>query len=632
MFVALIPPHFERSLIYILIGDIFFRAYNNNGLKITVMRIHSLIKLASLVFFVGLTACNTDGINSPVLPDMNPSANIVEVELRAKVSQVEYKDGVASTVWSYNGIVPGPTIDAKVGDTLIVHFYNELPESTTVHWHGLELPANMDGSMIAQKPVQPGGYFRYEFKLLRASTFWYHPHMRGNEQVELGLQGMLVVHDPVEDERLKLPKIEHLWVLDDVLLDETGSMVKVGFPDEPAARAEMQVNGREGNTLLVNGLVKPSLEWTIGEPQRIRVVNTANTRFMRLSIPGHTLYRIGGDAGLLEAPIALAEILQVEIPSAGHMMDGMDGMDMVCMDMGDGMHDGDMPMANTDMTMAGMDMPMPKTMSNPDINKGLMLTPGERADFIVIPQGNAGDTLAIEWHDMKRGRHTACIVDGMVKLEDKMGDGEMAPMTMVEVKLVKAVINKGPAYQLPTSLRSVTPIDVAGAVVMPVMFGHTEPDMNGNLDFFVAMMNGEGITFENMMPSMAPMARVGDTRIIEVTNMTMGDHNFHIHGFMFQLIETEYVDMDHPMNNYIVPAAQLENKDTIHLPRRTGMMKDRSKTITRLAIHFGDEGREGQITAAGKMPTDSTSGGWLFHCHLLDHGDRGMASFLQIVD
>ena len=101
---------------------------------------------------------------------------------------------------------------------------------------------------------------------------------------------------------------------------------------------------------------------------------------------------------------------------------------------------------------------------------------------------------------------------------------------------------------------------------------------------------------------------------------------------MFQPIETEYIDMDTPANNYTVPAAYLEEKDTIILPRRTGMTKGRSKTISRLAIRFSDEGREGQIVASGKMPTSTTSGGWLFHCHLLDHGARGMANFLQIFD
>ena len=110
----------------------------------------------------------------------------------------------------------------------------------------------------------------------------------------------------------------------------------------------------------------------------------------------------------------------------------------------------------------------------------------------------------------------------------------------------------------------------------------------------------------------------------------MGDHNFHIHGFMFQLIETEYVDLEMAKNNYTVPAPILEEKDTIHLPRRPGMMMGKSWSITRLAIRFSDEGREGQILASGKMPTDTTSGGWLFHCHILDHGARGMANFLQI--
>ena len=107
------------------------------------------------------------------------SENIVEVEIVASVEQIQFAPGKAPTeVWTYNGTIPGPTIEANVGDTLIVHFYNELPEKSTIHWHGLELPANMDGSNIAQNPVPPGGYFRYEFKLLRPSLFWYHPHVR----------------------------------------------------------------------------------------------------------------------------------------------------------------------------------------------------------------------------------------------------------------------------------------------------------------------------------------------------------------------------------------------------------------------------------------------------------------------
>ena len=117
----------------------------------------------------------------PIAPatavDLNPVPDIVEVELVAREDYVDFGTGIPTKVWTYNGGIPGPTIRGKVGDTLIVHFHNCLDEETTIHWHGMEVPANMDGSHIAQLPVKPGNcdliregadYFRYEFKLLHA--------------------------------------------------------------------------------------------------------------------------------------------------------------------------------------------------------------------------------------------------------------------------------------------------------------------------------------------------------------------------------------------------------------------------------------------------------------------------------
>ncbi|NQY36522.1 MAG: multicopper oxidase family protein [Alteromonadaceae bacterium] len=589
------------------------------------MKKYSLMKFPAVLLTLVMTvsACHTDldkantttdnppvparNINGPILEDINTDPTIVEVMLEAKVSEIEYRQGVSSTIWSYNGIVPGPVINANVGDTLIVNFTNNLPEETTVHWHGIELPANMDGSMISQKPVLPGESFKYEFKLLRASTFWYHPHTRGNEQIELGLQGLLVVHDPAEDESLALPTQEHHWVLDDVLLDDNGKLVEVGFPTDPVENAITQANGREGNTLLVNGQVAPTMEWAIGEPQRIRVVNSANTRFMRLSIPGHTLYRIGGDAGLLTAPMTKMAINPVKIHT--HSTMGTNGC-----------------------TETSSDDYLTISMSDPDLEKGIFLTPGERADFIVVPHGEDGDTLNIQWHDYSRGRHIGCTNnENMVVLGHSLNDGHLKPQTLLNITLsTDSDANVDPDYQPPSSLRTITPIDVTDAEIIPVTFGHMQPDSNGDINFFVAKMNGMGMAFKDITPMMAPRVNANDTRIIEVKNMAMGDHNFHIHGFMFQLIETEYVDLEMAKNNYTVPAPILEEKDTIHLPRRPGMMMGKSWSITRLAIRFSDEGREGQILASGKMPTDTTSGGWLFHCHILDHGARGMANFLQI--
>ena len=474
---------------------------------------------------------------------MNSNPNIVEINLSAEVASVEYQPGVFTQVWTYNGVL-GPAIEANVGDTLVVNFTNNLPEETTVHWHGLELPANMDGSMIAQAPVQPGGEFTYEFKLLRASTFWFHPHVRGHKQVELGLQGLLVVHDPSEDATLNLPPREHWFILDDVLL-KNGS-VATAFPADPLMNAMTQINGRIGNTLLVNGKVGQQLDVQIGRPQRIRMVNTSNSRFMRLSLPGHYLYRIGGDAGLLENPIALAPIQKVVVNGA--------------------------------------------VISDPDLSKGLILTPGERADVVFIPNGQHGDTLKLEWHDVARGRHMAMYnsMNKIMFMHDDT-DGTLPSKTLMTFNLNN--LGSVSSYNLPATLRNIQSINTSSVShedIIKVTFGHDMmPDMNGDVDFFVATMTttdesgmggmgmggmgmgGHGMGGHGMgrhghgrhghgrhrdgqwnanrcavcrfhashgpdgCPQRNPNHRSGET-IPEECN------NFHLHGFMFQHIETVF--------------------------------------------------------------------------------------------
>ena len=91
--------------------------------------------------------------------------------------------------------MPGPLIQARVGDTLRVIFDNDLDEETTIHWHGLRIDDAMDGVPAVQDPVQPGEQFTYEFVVPDSGTFWYHPHVRANEQVERGLQGSMIFHE-----------------------------------------------------------------------------------------------------------------------------------------------------------------------------------------------------------------------------------------------------------------------------------------------------------------------------------------------------------------------------------------------------------------------------------------------------
>ena len=97
-------------------------------------------------------------LSLPTVQDLNPDPRILEINLTAEVARVEISPGRRVEAWTYNGTLPGPLIRLTVGDRLIVHFTNKLPSPTTVHWHGLRVPIQMDGVPGASQPnVETGG-------------------------------------------------------------------------------------------------------------------------------------------------------------------------------------------------------------------------------------------------------------------------------------------------------------------------------------------------------------------------------------------------------------------------------------------------------------------------------------------
>ena len=118
--------------------------------------------------------------------DVNPDPRIVEVNITARIAEVEIAPGKTVKAWTYDGSVPGPLIRTNVGDRLIVHFTNQLDEPTTMHWHGVRVPIAMDGMPdISQPALKKGESFTYDFVVRDASLYWYHPH------VDLGGPGRL---------------------------------------------------------------------------------------------------------------------------------------------------------------------------------------------------------------------------------------------------------------------------------------------------------------------------------------------------------------------------------------------------------------------------------------------------------
>ncbi|MGH9144223.1 MAG: multicopper oxidase family protein, partial [Vicinamibacterales bacterium] len=235
------------------------------------------------------------GVRLAEARDKNPDPAIVEVDMTARVADVDVTPGKRVRAWTYDGGIPGPLIRTHVGDRVIVHFTNDLPQPTTIHWHGVRVPIEMDGVPdISQPEVKRGETFTYDFVVRDAGLYWYHPHVMSAAQVGFGLYGALLVEDPNDGvgiaDQLTL-------VLSDIGFNRDG------IPDSPETGGPAgMVFGREGAYVLANGRILPTLRARSGAPQRWRIVNAAKSRFFLLSLGGQPFYVIGSDGGLQEAP------------------------------------------------------------------------------------------------------------------------------------------------------------------------------------------------------------------------------------------------------------------------------------------------------------------------------------------
>lgn len=120
---------------------------------------------------------------------------VKQFHLVAEPVKREFAPGMVVDCWGYNGLTPGPTIEAVEGDRVRILVTNKLPEPTSVHWHGIYLPNGMDGvSGLTQGPIRPGDTFKYEFTLRQHGTFMYHPHADEMTQMALGMMGFFIVH------------------------------------------------------------------------------------------------------------------------------------------------------------------------------------------------------------------------------------------------------------------------------------------------------------------------------------------------------------------------------------------------------------------------------------------------------
>ena len=432
----------------------------------------------------------------PEASDTNAAPDVVELELTARVAELEIVPGAKTSAWTYGGTIPGPLIRARRGDRLIVHFRNELPEATTIHWHGVRVPVEMDGAPDMPKPpVEPGGSFDYDFVLPDAGLFWYHPHVDSAAQLGSGLHGALLVEDPDEPEGLG---DELVLVLSDLGVDDDGSLWGTEGGGDLGA-----LFGREGNRVLVNGRTRPTLRPRAGLRQRWRIVNAAKSRYFWMDLGGETLRRVGGDGGLASAPVE---------------------------------------------------------------STSLVVVPGARADVLVTPVVDPGQTRVVRSLPYDRGYGTA--------FNEPIED--LFPIEAADL----AAERSAPA---PDTARAIEAIDVTGA--MPVEIDLTMEQTESEI-----VLGIDGVPFGEAEPV---HASVGETQLWTVRNTMAWAHPFHLHGFFFQAVDEAGA-----------PVSPLEWRDTVDIP---------VDGAARFAVRY-----------------DPRPGMWMFHCHILDHADLGMMGMINV--
>jgi FtsP/CotA-like multicopper oxidase with cupredoxin domain len=254
-------------------------------------------------------------VAGPVLPEGAPLRELprlanratdvgrFEAELTAGPAKARFANGLETPILAYNGESPGPLIVVTEGDRVRIAFRNAIPnQASTVHWHGMPVPADQDGNPMDAVASGAGRIYEFTLPAGSAASYWYHPHPQGSsaEQVYRGLAGAILVKPKVDP--IPAAYGDTALFLTDLRLAADGSMAEQSTAD--------LMNGRVGDQVLVNGQKKPVLAVRPGTRRRFRLFNATNARFLRLTFGAAPMTIVGSDGGLLAAPVRNAtEIL-----------------------------------------------------------------------------------------------------------------------------------------------------------------------------------------------------------------------------------------------------------------------------------------------------------------------------------
>lgn len=539
---------------------------------------------------------NLNNFNTPLnLPGNQGALGILEVsdkpiEMSALPASLELIKGKKTDLLVYQVSQGGktlvnPILKIKQGADFSTVLTNSLKEDTNLHWHGLHLPWKMDGH--PSLPVKSGSDYRYQFKIQnRGGTYWYHPHpdKLTARQAYWGLASFFIVEDDDNTTLnqaldLKFGESDLPIVIQDKAVDGNGKLVYQ--PDLMA-----QTMGFLGDVIMANLTINPYLDVST-RIYRFRLLNGSNSRIYRLALVKSKNSEkipysiIGTDGGLLDRPYPVTEVFL----SPGERVDIL--VDLTKSEVGEVISLKSLPfdpMENEGGMMGGM------TSSN---------TQGTATSATGADMSNMGNMPG-----MNHGSATpaASNTGSLQTPTNKLANGQ-------EFHILKLVVKSKANYTkvIPTTLSSITPLNLAGANIRPLTLSQVM-SMSGSNMQMQWLINGKAFKMDEY-----PVTVKKDSlEVWEFRNETQSmPHPMHLHGFQFQVVER---------TGSPAQLKQLAVHSQGRLPTDLGW-KDTVLVwpgeVVKIAVDFRHNFEGEQLFVA--------------HCHNLEHEDQGMMLNYKIV-
>lgn len=498
------------------------------------------------------------------IPDLLTADASNRIQLIVQAGQSNFA-GKTATTWGYNGNLLGPAVKLNKGQSVTVDIHNQLTEETTLHWHGLEIPGEVDGG--PQGIIPAGGKRSVTFTPnQRAATCWIHPHQHGKtgRQVAMGLAGLVLIEDE-EIRKLLLPK---QWGIDDVPV----IMQDKQFSADGQINYQLDIMtaavGWFGDTLLTNGAIFPQHAAPRGW-LRLRLLNGCNARSLNIAASDNRpLYVIASDGGLLAEPVKVTELPMLMGERFEVLVDVSDGkaFDLVTL-----------PVSQMGMAVAPFDKPHPVMRVQPLLITASGTLPDTLTSMPALP---SLDGLTVR--KLQLSMDPMLDMMGMQMLMKKYGGQAMAGMDHGKMMGHMNNDNMGHGNMDHGNMNH-------GEMGNMQHGGMGNMKQEGTFDFHNANRIN-GLAFDMNKPMFAA-AKGQHERWVISGQGDMMLHPFHIHGTQFRILS----------ENGKAPAAHRTGwKDTVRV----------EGGVSEVLVKFDHD-----------APKEHA---YMAHCHLLEHEDTGM--------